>query len=356
MATQGFDPRQVMHSETFEVFHYQEPRPEGVEVHHHDFYEVYYLQGGYVEYWVDGRIIRLEPGDILLINPQELHRPLVGPQTKVYDRIVLWINKAYLDQELSRCFDQDLPNRLSPGDRERNVLKQLVGELVQEYYSREYGSQISANGLFLQLMVRLNPIYDWSKEEIDAALAAGADTLMLPYFRTVREAEQFLTMVNGRARTILLVETPEAVENLDEILALPGIDECHIGLNDLHLGYGRKFMFELLADGTVDAIVDKFKAHGIPFGIGGIARLGRGTLPAERILAEHVRLGSQAVILSRSFCNDILFSDRPDREDIFIREVSRLRQAEGKMLAKDAEFFADNRRELQRIVSRILEG
>lgn len=207
-----------------------------------------------------------------------------------------------------------------------------------------------------ELMVRLNPIYDWSKEEIDAALAAGADTLMLPYFRTVREAEQFLTMVNGRARTILLVETPEAVENLDEILALPGIDECHIGLNDLHLGYGRKFMFELLADGTVDAITDKFKDHGIPFGIGGIARLGRGTLPAERILAEHVRLGSQAVILSRSFCNDILFSDRPDREDIFIRELSRLRQAEMEMQSQDSAFFADNRRELQRIVSRILEG
>ena len=206
-----------------------------------------------------------------------------------------------------------------------------------------------------ELMVRVNPIYDWSREEIEAALAAGADTLMLPFFRTANQAEHFLSMVNGRARTILLVETPEAVENLDEILALPGIDECHIGLNDLHLGYGRKFMFELLADGTVDAIAEKFKAHGIPFGIGGIARLGRGTLPAERILAEHVRLGSQAVILSRSFCNDILFSDRPDREDIFIREVARLRQAEADMQKRGSEFFAENRRELQRIVSRIVE-
>ena len=206
-----------------------------------------------------------------------------------------------------------------------------------------------------ELMVRVNPIYDWSREEIEAALAAGADTLMLPYFRNARQAAQFLSMVNGRARTILLVETPEAVENLDEILSLPGIDECHIGLNDLHLGYGRKFMFELLADGTVDALAAKFKAHGIPFGIGGIARLGRGTLPAERILAEHVRLGSQAVILSRSFCNDILFSDRPDREDIFIREVARLRQAEADMQKREPEFFAENRRELQRIVSRIVE-
>lgn len=206
-----------------------------------------------------------------------------------------------------------------------------------------------------ELMVRVNPIYDWSREEIEAALAAGADTLMLPYFRTAQQAEQFLSMVGGRARTILLVETPEAVENLDEILSLPGIGECHIGLNDLHLGYGRKFMFELLADGTVDAIAEKFKAHGIPFGIGGIARLGRGTLPAERILGEHVRLGSQAVILSRSFCNDILFSSRPDREDIFIREVARLRQAEADMQQRDTEFFAENRRELQRIVSRIVE-
>ena len=207
-----------------------------------------------------------------------------------------------------------------------------------------------------ELMVRVNPIYDWSREEIEAALAAGADTLMLPFFRTANQAECFLSMVNGRARTILLVETPEAVENLDEILALPGIDECHIGLNDLHLGYGRKFMFELLADGTVDAIAEKFKAHGIPFGIGGIARLGRGTLPAERILGEHVRLGSQAVILSRSFCNDILFSDRPDREEIFTREVARLRRAELEMRDRDEAFFADNHRELQRIVSRILEG
>lgn len=207
-----------------------------------------------------------------------------------------------------------------------------------------------------ELMVRVNPIYDWSQEEIDAALAAGADALMLPFFRTAAQAEQFLTMVDGRARTILLVETPEAVEALDEILALPGIDECHIGLNDLHLGYGRKFMFELLADGTVDRITDKFKAHGIPFGIGGIARLGRGTLPAERILAEHVRLGSQAVILSRSFCNDILFSDRPDREEIFVQEVARLRRAEMQMHSRDAAFFRENHRQVQRIVSKIVEG
>ena len=207
-----------------------------------------------------------------------------------------------------------------------------------------------------ELLVRVNPIYDWSREEIDAAIAAGADALMLPYFQTVSQVEKFLSFVAGRARTILLVETPEAVEQLDEILQLPGIDECHIGLNDLHLGYGRKFLFELLADGTVDRIVEKFKKYGIPFGIGGIARLGKGVLPAECILAEHIRLGSQAVILSRSFCNDILFSDFPDRESIFAREVEKLRTAEARMQKEEPAFFAENRRRLQQIVSKILEG
>lgn len=207
-----------------------------------------------------------------------------------------------------------------------------------------------------ELLVRVNPIYDWSREEIDAVIDAGADVLMLPYFQTAAQAEKFLSCVAGRARTILLVETPEAVENLDEILRLPGIDECHIGLNDLHLGYGRKFLFDLLADGTVDRIVDKFKEYGVPFGIGGIARLGKGILPAEYILAEHIRLGSQAVILSRSFCNDILFSDRPDREAVFTREVLCLREAEANLRRKSPEFFTENHRLLQQIVEKIREG
>lgn len=162
MNAQGFDPRQIMHRDTFEVFHYREPRPDGVEVHHHDFYEVYYLLGGQVDYWVDGRIIHMEPGDILLINPQELHRPLIGPETRVYERIVLWINTSYLEQltepfgELSQCFGQTLPNRICPADVERTGLKNRIHELVREFYSQDFGSKLSAQGLFLQLMVQLN--------------------------------------------------------------------------------------------------------------------------------------------------------------------------------------------------------
>ena len=73
-----------------------------------------------------------------------------------------------------------------------------------------------------------------------------------------------------------MVETPEAVENIDNILALTGIDYIHIGLNDLHLGYGMSFMFELLADGTVDMLC-KISEKGIPYGFGGVATGKRAT-------------------------------------------------------------------------------
>lgn len=163
--SQNFDPRQVMHRDTFEIFHYRDPRPGFVEVHHHDFYEVYFLLSGDVAYWVEGRIIRLTPGDLLFINPMELHRPLTDPDKPVCERFVLWINKEYLESlstpqvSLSSCFDTERPNHshwIRPASAERAVLTARMGELVRENYSKDFGSSISAYGIFLQLMVQLN--------------------------------------------------------------------------------------------------------------------------------------------------------------------------------------------------------
>ena len=158
-----------------------------------------------------------------------------------------------------------------------------------------------------QLLVRVNPIHEASsdycssKEEIENVVAAGADIVMLPFFKTPDEVKEFVRLVGGRAKTFPLVETPEAVERIDEILAIPGIDEIYVGINDLCLGYGKTFIFELLVDGTVERLCQKFKRAGIPYGFGGIASIGSGALPAETILREHYRLGSTRVILSRSF-------------------------------------------------------
>ena len=122
-----------------------------------------------------------------------------------------------------------------------------------------------------KLLVRVNPVYAGSKAEIERVINDGADIVMLPYYKTKDEVEAFIRFVDSRAQVCLLCETAHAVKNTDEILTLEGIDYIHIGINDLHLDYKMKFMFELLADGTVEKLCAKFKAKGIPYGFGGIA-------------------------------------------------------------------------------------
>ena len=210
-----------------------------------------------------------------------------------------------------------------------------------------------------KLLVRVNPIHDAlenypsSKDEIDATIEAGADILMLPYFKTVEEVKTFIHLVNGRAKTLLLLETVEAASLIDEILEVPGIDMIHLGLNDLHLELGMKFMFELLANGTVERLGDKIKAKGIPFGFGGIATLDGGALPGSMVLKEHVRLGSSMVIVSRSFCNTEIVTDLNEVKRIFDTGISGLRALEKEASQADTAFLEENRKAVVAAVNKI---
>lgn len=182
-------------------------------------------------------------------------------------------------------------------------------DTVQSHHTTEDVKKLRSVLNKTKLLVRCNPVhdatseYDSTESEIDRVVESGADVIMLPFFKTSDEVKRFISGVNGRARTCLLVETSEAAENLEEILKVGGIDEIHIGLNDLHLAYNMKFMFQPLADGTVERLCKIIQKSGVSYGFGGVARVGTGTLPAECILGEHYRLGSDRVILSRAFCD-----------------------------------------------------
>ncbi|MBQ4267255.1 MAG: helix-turn-helix domain-containing protein [Clostridia bacterium] len=162
---QAFDPRQNMSDSKFEIFHYRDAKFEGVPVHQHDFYEVYFFIGGSVEYSVEGRTYELKSGDLLLINPLELHQPRIAPDQQDYERIVLWINKNYLSElcfnktSLTRCFDSSIPdhtNLLRPTKIQQTYISAMLTELINENKSDSYAVEIASEAILLRFLVELN--------------------------------------------------------------------------------------------------------------------------------------------------------------------------------------------------------
>ena len=232
---------------------------------------------------------------------------------------------------------------------------------VQNHHTVEDVRTIKQAVESAEVLVRVNPIheatdeYTSSKQEIDDVIQAGADIIMLPYITGVEQVKKFLSIVGGRVKTMLLIETPQSAEALDEILELDGIDEIYIGLNDLSLGYHKKVMVELRADGTVENLCLKCKLKGIPYGFGGVASLGKGMLPSEYIIREHYRLGSTCAILSRSFCNVDKVKHIGIISSTFIDGVKEIRELEAECESK-MSYFRENERVVAERVHAICEG
>lgn len=206
-----------------------------------------------------------------------------------------------------------------------------------------------------KLLVRINPYYHGTKKEIDLAIKNGADALMLPMFETVDEVDKFIKHVNKRAEVFLLLETKKGFENIENILRIDGIDRIHVGLNDLHLQLKKKFMFELITDGEVDIIVNSIKKNrpNIKFGIGGVARIGEGQLPASNILSYHYEVGSSSVILSRHFCDLRKHNDK-EAKAILTEGVLELRKFYDSLSTKSKSYFSNNREEIKKAIESIL--
>jgi len=159
--SQRFMPPEGMKNRCFKSSYSRSTEPYAIDLHHHDFYEIYYFISGQVEYRVEGKTYQLQPGDLLLINPWEFHQGVVTPGIP-YERRVLWIDRTYLAQfnegsaDLTACFDAAVENLLRPTKAQQEVINHLLELLRLENESTDFGNHFYAQGVFLQLMVEIN--------------------------------------------------------------------------------------------------------------------------------------------------------------------------------------------------------
>jgi len=201
------------------------------------------------------------------------------------------------------------------------------------------GENVSPTRLF----ARCNPIHANSRDEIDRLIGLGVHTLMLPYFKTTQQAEQFISLVDGRAHPVLLLETSEAADKLDEICKIPGVREIHIGLNDMRLSLGWPSHFHVLASAWIEPLCNRILDAGHRLGIGGLARMGDQSLPVatDLVAARIAGLGASAALISRAFYRDIETSAMD-------AEIASLRDWIAYAAIQPREWYVDINTQLQR--------
>ncbi len=170
--------------------------------------------------------------------------------------------------------------------------------------------------------VRSNPLNPETAAELDILIGAGVSVLMLPNFTSLDEVARYSDMVSGRAQVVPLVERLGAVEAIDGFRSI-GVEEFHVGLNDLSIELGLTQRLGVLVAPVMDRIAGKAEAHGLTFGVGGLARAGDRSLPvcADLLYAQQARLRSRGALLARVFFN------RPMDQAAFATEIERLRVA-----------------------------
>lgn len=196
------------------------------------------------------------------------------------------------------------------------------------------------------LFARINPMHAGTPREVENALGAGTRVLMLPMVVDPSEAERFVAYVGGRARVVLLVEHIEGVRRLDQLVAVAGVQEVHIGLNDLALSLGLPNRWLALEDELLVTAGRVVRTAGLRFGLGGIARVDDTNLPipSDLVYAQYARTGATAALISRSF-----FDAEGERSDL-AAEISRARARLAKWYRCDAGALEAARVELSRRV------
>lgn len=162
-------------NDNFKIFHLRDKKDINFEYHHHDFSKIVILIEGDLTYFIEGKAYNLKPWDILFVNKNEIHKPVVNPD-KYYERIVIWLNEDFMvkydkyNNNLLKCFEEAVKNnynllRLNISSIE--VIKKLIRDIQSCNNSDEFGSEILKESLFIQLMVLMNRLFLNSNKDRD---------------------------------------------------------------------------------------------------------------------------------------------------------------------------------------------
>lgn len=158
-----YEKRGYLNSE-FRLFHLTDTRLEKLDFHYHDFDKIMIFIKGKVTYMIEGKSYDLKPYDIVLVNHNDIHRPVVDPSVP-YERIIVYISPGFItayqtaDYDLNFCFEQakkEYSNVLRIHSEAKQALLRITKDLENSFLSPGYAGNLYQQVLFLEFMIHLN--------------------------------------------------------------------------------------------------------------------------------------------------------------------------------------------------------
>jgi len=203
-----------------------------------------------------------------------------------------------------------------------------------------------------RVLCRVNGWGPWTAAEIDLAAALGADEILLPMVRGEADVDAALGAVDGAglgAGLGILVETVDAVRQVEALVAGRRLSRVYLGLNDLRIDRRARCLFTPLVDGTVDRIAAAVAAAGVPFGVAGLTVPDGGSpVPCRLVNGALARVGASFTFLRRSFTADVAGRD-------VAAEVGRILGAAERARGRSPEVVESEHAELESLVGFLSE-
>lgn len=174
-----YGEKRTLNALDYEVYHMNDSSSSRIRLHSHDFYEVFFLRSGTMDYIVEGNRYTLESGSLLLIPPNELHRPEIST-VRSFDRIVLWLSPSYLSllsQDIPELFTEllscsQLSHHLSPRVIPSSVIESTLLTLLDEHHHQEEGHVLMCRLLISQFLLLVKRALSVIRREHAACAAA----------------------------------------------------------------------------------------------------------------------------------------------------------------------------------------
>lgn len=137
------------------------------DIHYHDFYKLLILTNGSIDYYIEGKTYHLQPYDIILIKPGELHRPILN-ESDTYERIIIYISASFfydhIDSQLDKCFI----NSFFSGS---NIIKtkNLTDELIHSFYFNDITSNLFRKIKLIELLIYIQRSFQQNMEYISSS-------------------------------------------------------------------------------------------------------------------------------------------------------------------------------------------